>query len=215
MDSGKETPSIKPFKLRSIAETLETQFVSLAKNKGLNFKIESETDEIVSGDKNRIISIGGNLLSNAIKFTPAGGTVSVRVRQLARAVRVCGQYEFRVKDNGIGMSQEFAKKIFEPFERERTSTVSRIQGTGLGMAITKNIVDMMGGTIEVQTAQGKGSEFIIRVPMRAQAEHRPVEKITELEGLKALVVDDDFNTCDSVTKMLVKVGMRAEWTLSG
>ena len=156
-----------------------------------------------------------NLLSNAIKFTPAGGTVSVRVRQLAGAVRGCGQYEFRVKDNGIGMSQEFAKKIFEPFERERTSTVSRIQGTGLGMAITKNIVDMMGGTIEVQTAQGKGSEFIIRVPMRAQAEHRPVEKITELEGLKALVVDDDFNTCDSVTKMLVKVGMRAEWTLSG
>ena len=83
------------------------------------------------------------------------------------------------------------------------------------MAITKNIVDMMGGTIEVQTAQGKGSEFIIRVPLRVQAEHRPVEKITELEGLKALVVDDDFNTCDSVTKMLVKVGMRAEWTLSG
>ena len=139
----------------------------------------------------------------------------MRVRQLAGQVCGCGQYEFRIKDNGIGMSPEFAKKIFEPFERERTSTVSRIQGTGLGMAITKNIVDMMGGTIEVQTAQGKGSEFIIRVPLRVQAEHRPVEKITELEGLKALVVDDDFNTCDSVTKMLVKVGMRAEWTLSG
>ena len=173
------------------------------------------TDEDVCCDKTRLNQILLNLLSNAIKFTPAGGTVSVRVRQLAGAVRGCGQYEFRVKDNGIGMSQEFAKKIFEPFERERTSTVSRIQGTGLGMAITKNIVDMMGGTIEVQTAQGKGTEFIIRVPMRAQAEHRPVEKITELEGLKALVVDDDFNTCDSVTKMLVKVGMRAEWTLSG
>ena len=173
------------------------------------------TDEDVYCDKTRLNQILLNLLSNAIKFTPAGGTVSVRVRQLAGKVHGCGQYEFRIKDNGIGMSQEFAKKIFEPFERERTSTVSRIQGTGLGMAITKNIVDMMGGTIEVQTAQGKGSEFIIRVPMRAQAEHRPVEKITELEGLKALVVDDDFNTCDSVTKMLVKVGMRAEWTLSG
>ena len=173
------------------------------------------TDEDVYCDKTRLNQILLNLLSNAIKFTPAGGTVSVRVRQLAGKVRGCGQYEFRVKDNGIGMSPEFAKKIFEPFERERTSTVSRIQGTGLGMAITKNIVDMMGGTIEVQTAQGKGTEFIIRVPMRAQAEHRPVEKITELEGLKALVVDDDFNTCDSVTKMLVKVGMRAEWTLSG
>ena len=173
------------------------------------------TDEDVCCDKTRLNQILLNLLSNAIKFTPAGGTVSVRVRQLAGQVRGCGQYEFRIKDNGIGMSPEFAKKIFEPFERERTSTVSRIQGTGLGMAITKNIVDMMGGTIEVQTAQGKGSEFIIRVPLRVQTEHRPVEKITELEGLKALVVDDDFNTCDSVTKMLVKVGMRAEWTLSG
>ena len=173
------------------------------------------TNEDVYCDKTRLNQILLNLLSNAIKFTPAGGTVSVRVRQLAGQVRGCGQYEFRIKDNGIGMSPEFAKKIFEPFERERTSTVSRIQGTGLGMAITKNIVDMMGGTIEVQTAQGKGSEFIICLPMRAQAEHRPVEKITELEGLKALVVDDDFNTCDSVTKMLVKVGMRAEWTLSG
>ena len=173
------------------------------------------TDEDVYCDKTRLNQILLNLLSNAIKFTPAGGTVSVRVRQLAGKVHGCGQYEFRIKDNGIGMSQEFAKKIFEPFERERTSTVSRIQGTGLGMAITKNIVDMMGGTIEVQTAQGKGSEFIIRVPLRVQAEHRPVEKIAELEGLKALVVDDDFNTCDSVTKMLVKVGMRAEWTLSG
>ena len=173
------------------------------------------TDEDVYCDKTRLNQILLNLLSNAIKFTPAGGTVSVRVRQLAGQVCGCGQYEFRIKDNGIGMSPEFAKKIFEPFERERTSTVSRIQGTGLGMAITKNIVDMMGGTIEVQTAQGKGSEFIIRVPLRVQTEHRPVEKITELEGLKALVVDDDFNTCDSVTKMLVKVGMRAEWTLSG
>ena len=173
------------------------------------------TDEDVYCDKTRLNQILLNLLSNAIKFTPAGGTVSVRVRQFAGQVRGCGQYEFRIKDNGIGMSPEFAKKIFEPFERERTSTVSRIQGTGLGMAITKNIVDMMGGTIEVQTAQGKGSEFIIRVPLRVQAEHRPVEKIAELEGLKALVVDDDFNTCDSVTKMLVKVGMRAEWTLSG
>ena len=83
------------------------------------------------------------------------------------------------------------------------------------MAITKNIVDMMGGTSEVQTEQGKGTEFIVRLPFRIQPEHHRTEKIAELEGLKALVVDDDFNTCDSVTKMLVKVGMRSEWTLSG
>ena len=186
-----------------------------AKQLELYMDVMDVTDEDVYCDKTRLNQILLNLLSNAIKFTPAGGTVSVRVRQLAGKVHGCGKYEFRIKDNGIGMSQEFAQKIFEPFERERTSTVSRIQGTGLGMAITKNIVDMMGGTIEVQTAQGKGTEFTVCVPMRAQTEQRPVEKITELEGLKALVVDDDFNTCDSVTKMLVKVGMRAEWTLSG
>ena len=172
-------------------------------------------DEDVYCDKTRLNQILMNLLSNAIKFTPAGGTVSVRVRQLAGKVGGCGQYEFRVKDNGIGMSPGFAKMIFEPFERERSSTVSGIQGAGLGMAITKNIVDMMGGTIEVQSAPEKGSEFIVRVPLRAQSERRKEVKIAELEGLNALVADDDFNTCDSVTKMLVKVGMRAEWTLSG
>lgn len=173
------------------------------------------TDEDVYCDKTRLNQVLLNLLSNAIKFTPAGGTVSVRLKQFPGAKKGSGLYEIRVKDSGIGMSQEFVQKIFSPFERERTSTVSRTQGTGLGMAITKNIVDMMGGTIEVRTEQGKGTEFIVRLPLRIQSEQRGIEKIAELEDLKALVVDDDFNTCDSVTKMLVKVGMRSEWTLSG
>ena len=173
------------------------------------------TDEDVCCDRTRLEQILLNLLSNAVKFTPAGGTVSVRVRQLAGTQHGCAQYEFRVRDTGIGMSTAFAKRIFEPFERERTSTVSRIQGTGLGMAITRNIVDMMGGTIEVQTEQGRGTEFIIRLPLRLQTGRRREERIEELAGLKALVVDDDFNTCDSVTKLLTRVGMRAEWTLSG
>ena len=173
------------------------------------------TNEDVYCDKTRLNQVLLNLLSNAVKFTPAGGTVSVRLKQFPGAVKGSGLYEIRVKDNGIGMSQEFVKKLFSPFERERTSTVSRTQGTGLGMAITKNIVDMMGGTIEVQTEQGKGTEFIVRLPFRIQAEQHHTEKIAELEGLKALVVDDDFNTCDSVTKMLVRIGMRSEWTLSG
>ena len=173
------------------------------------------TNEDVYCDKTRLNQVLLNLLSNAVKFTPAGGTVSVRIRQYPGTVKGRELYEIRVKDNGIGMSQEFVQKIFSPFERERTSTVSRIQGTGLGMAITKNIVNMMGGTIEVLTEQGKGTEFIVRLPFRIQSEHQRIEKIAELEGLKALVVDDDFNTCDSVTKMLVKVGMRSEWTLSG
>ena len=217
IESGKIHLEEVEVNLSDVLHDLKTIVSGQIYAKQLEFYMDAMdvTDEDVYCDKTRLNQILLNLLSNAIKFTPAGGTVSVRVRQLAGQVRGCGQYEFRIKDNGIGMSPEFAKKIFEPFERERTSTVSRIQGTGLGMAITKNIVDMMGGTIEVQTAQGKGTEFTVCVPMCAQTEQRPVEKITELEGLKALVVDDDFNTCDSVTKMLVKVGMRAEWTLSG
>ena len=172
-------------------------------------------DEDVYCDKTRLNQVLLNLLSNAIKFTPAGGTVSVRIRQFQGTKKGRSMYEIRVKDTGIGMSREFAQRIFDPFERERTSTVSRTQGTGLGMAITKNIVDMMGGMIEVQTEKGSGTEFIVRLDLRIQAEHQRMEKIVELEGLKALVVDDDFNTCDSVTKMLVKVGMRSEWTLFG
>ena len=172
-------------------------------------------NEDVYCDKTRLNQVLLNLLSNAVKFTPAGGTVSIRLKQFPGKTRDNGLYEIRVKDNGIGMSPEFVQKIFSPFERERTSTVSRTQGTGLGMAITKNIVDMMGGTIEVQTEQDKGTEFIVRLALRLQPKRHRAEKIAELEGLKALVVDDDFNTCDSVTKMLVKVGMRSEWTLSG
>ena len=173
------------------------------------------TDEDVFCDKTRLNQVLLNLLSNAIKFTLPGGTVSVRVVQLHNAPEGKGLYEFRIKDTGIGMSREFAERIFEPFERERSSTVSRIQGTGLGMSISKNIIDMMGGTIEVYTEQEKGTEFVIRLPLRLQSERRSVETIKELEGLKALVVDDDFNTCDSVTKMLLQVGMRSEWTMSG
>ena len=186
-----------------------------AKQLELYMDVMDVTHENVYCDKTRLNQVLLNLLSNAIKFTPAGGTVSVRLRQYPGTKRGSEMYEIRVKDNGIGMSPEFVQKIFSPFERERTSTVSRTQGTGLGMAITKNIVDMMGGTIEVQTEQGKGTEFIVRLALRIQPEHHRTEKIVELEGLKALVVDDDFNTCDSVTKMLVKVGMRSEWTLSG
>lgn len=186
-----------------------------AKQLELYMDVMDVVDEDVYCDKTRLNQVLLNLLSNAIKFTPSGGTVSVRLAQLASPGKDSGLYEIRVKDNGIGMSEEFLNRIFDSFERERTSTVSKIQGTGLGMAITKNIVDMMGGTIQIQTKQGKGTEFIVRLPLRIQSVSHHSVKIKELEGLKALVVDDDFNTCDSVTKMLVKVGMRSEWTLSG
>lgn len=186
-----------------------------AKQLELYMDVMDVTDEDVYCDKTRLNQVLLNLLSNSIKFTLPGGTVSVRVSQLPSNSKEKGLYEIRVKDNGIGMSEEFARHIFEPFEREQTSTVSRIEGTGLGMPISKNIIDMMGGTIEVNSEQNKGTEFIVRVELRLQSERRKSAKIEELEGLKALVVDDDFNTCDSITKMLAQVGMRSEWTMFG
>ena len=113
------------------------------------------------------------------------------------------------------MSREFVEHIFEPFERESTATRSGIQGAGLGMAITKSIVDMMGGEINVESEVGKGSTFTVKLPLRLQDTEKNAEQIKELEGLRALVVDDDFNVCDSVSKMLKSLGMRAEWTTSG
>ena len=172
-------------------------------------------NEDVYCDKLRLNQILLNLLSNAIKFTPSGGKISVQFKQKEGAPEGYGAYELRVKDSGIGMTQEFADKVFTPFERERTSTVSGIQGTGLGMAITKSIVDLMDGRIEVKTAPDQGTEFIIHMNFRLQETQREYTPIAELTGVKALVVDDDFDACDAATRMLLKLGMQSEWTLSG
>lgn len=172
-------------------------------------------DEEIYCDRLRLNQVLLNLLGNSIKYTAAGGTVSIRVREKTSARAGYGTYEFHIKDTGIGMSEEFVKHIFEPFERERNSTISGIQGTGLGMAITKNIVDMMNGTIEVKSEQGVGTEFILCLTFRLYSGAREPLTIPKLKDCRALVVDDDFNTCDSVTYMLQQIGMRAEWTLSG
>ncbi len=172
-------------------------------------------NEDVIADSLKLNQIFINLLSNAVKYTPAGGTVSFRIMQKTTFRHGYGDYIFIVKDNGVGMSSEFVQHIFEPFEREATVTQSGIQGTGLGMAITKNIVEMMSGTIEVQSEVGKGSTFTVSISLKLQDVEKNAEQIKELEGLRALVVDDDFNVCDSVSKMLKQLGMRAEWTTSG
>ena len=198
---------------RDMRNIIQTQMQS----KQLNFFMDTidVIDEDIYCDKLHLNQILLNLLGNAIKFTPSGGSVALTVRQKPDAPTGYGSYEIRVKDTGIGMSKEFAEHIFEPFERERTSTVSGIQGTGLGMAITKSIVDAMGGTIELVTEQNKGSEFIVCFAFRLQSGHKEIGIIEELEGLRALVVDDNFNTCDSVTKMLSQLGMRPEWSMHG
>lgn len=173
------------------------------------------TNEDVIADPLKLNQVFINLLSNAVKYTPAGGTVTFRIIQRTTFRHGWGDFVFIVKDNGIGMSKEFVKHIFEPFERESTTTQSGIQGTGLGMAITKNIIEMMNGTISVESEVGKGSEFKVELSLKLQDVEKNAAQIKELEGLRALVVDDDLNTCDSVSKMLRQIGLRSEWTTSG
>ena len=172
-------------------------------------------DEEIYCDKLRLNQVLLNLLSNSVKYTGAGGIISMRITEKAGAPEGFANYEFYIRDTGIGMSAEFVEHIFEPFERERNSTISKIQGTGLGMAITKNIVDMMNGSIEVRSKEGVGTEFIVSFTFRLNPEAKEPQDIPQLKGCRALVVDDDFNTCDSVSYMLGQVGLRAEWTLSG
>lgn len=166
-------------------------------------------------DRLRLNQVLLNLLSNAVKYTRAGGVVSMKVVERPGTSAGSAMYEFHIKDTGIGMSEDFVAHIFEPFEREHNSTISGIQGTGLGMAITKNIVDMMNGTIEVTSKQGVGTESVVCLPLRLNGDQKVPQTIPELTGLRALVVDDDFNTCDNVSCMLQQIGLRAEWTLSG
>ena len=184
-----------------------------AKNQKLIMKMNDVIDADVFCDRTRLNQVLLNLLSNAIKFTPDGGTVSIGIAQLPGAAGGNGRYEIRVRDTGIGMTPEFVKKIFEPFERERNSTVSKIQGTGLGMAIAKSIIDTMGGTIEVRTKQDEGTEFVICITLRLQ--QQPVTAEPALTGLKVLVAARDSTDCDNVSRLLHKLGMRAEWALSG
>ena len=172
-------------------------------------------DEDIITDPLRLNQILLNILSNAIKFTPTGGMISIRIAQKNGAPKGCVCYEFRIKDNGIGMSEEFQTHIFEEFSREESSTVSGIQGTGLGMSITKNIVDLMGGTIAIESEPGKGSEFIVDLCFARCEQKVEQRQLPQLEGLRALVADDDTDTCLSVSTMLSKIGMRPEWTISG
>ncbi len=217
IESGKVTINERPENLADILQELRNIIQSdiHAKNMELFIDTVDVSDEEVFCDKLRLNQVLLNLTSNAIKFTPAGGTVAVRVTQRSSDKPKSGLYEFRVSDTGIGMSPEFAETVFEPFTREQTSTVSGIQGTGLGMAITKNIVDMMGGTISVESEQGKGTTFIVCLELRFSAAHHEVDPIAELKGFRGLVVDDDMVCCQSVSKMLRQIGMRAEWAPSG
>ena len=218
IESGKVKIEEDEASLPEILHDLKTIVQADVKAKQLSFHIDTldVKNETIICDKLRLNQVLLNILSNAMKYTKAGGSVSVRIIQTNDdAPEGYASYEFRIKDTGIGMSKEFLAHIFEPFEREQTSTVSGIQGTGLGLAITKNIVDMMKGTITVNSEEGKGSEFVVSFRFRIKGDNDDVEYDEQLENLRALVVDDDVNTCTSVSKMLSSLGMRADWTMRG
>ena len=217
IESGKvkieENECSIPVVMHDLRNILQTDI----KAKRLDFFIDTVdvVNEDVICDKLRLNQILLNCTSNSIKYTQPGGTVGIRIIQKENAPEGFADYDFVVRDTGIGMSKEFTEHIFEPFTREESSTVSRVPGTGLGMAITKNIVDMMGGTIRVNSTPGIGTEFTIslRFKTASTSQHRGI--IKELNGFRALVADDNMDSCVSVEKMLRTIGLRPEWTTSG
>ena len=217
IESGKMVLNEKVESLSDILHALRDIVHADIQAKQHNFFIDTVDvrNELVYCDKLRLNQMLLNLVSNAIKYTRPGGTISLRIMQKAVTEAGYAAFEFRCRDNGIGMSEEFAKTIFDPFTREETTTVSGIQGTGLGMAITRNIVEMMGGRISVASKKGEGTEFVFSVDFRIADKKASDPSIPELKGLRSLVVDDDINACQSIADMLREVGMRSEWCVSG
>ena len=217
IESGKVKINENPLHLPDLLHDIRTIVQPNIASRQLDFLIDTVDvrDEDIIADKLRLTQVLLNILSNGIKFNKVGGTIGIRVKQLKTAPTGYGSYQFIIRDTGIGMKPEFMEHIFESFTREETSTVSGIQGTGLGMAITKNIVDMMGGTITVKSEEGKGSEFTVNLTFKLSGKKRTYAKVDHLQGLKVLVADDDTDTCLSISSMLTEIGMRSEWTVSG
>lgn len=217
IESGKMHLDEKPCSLPEIFHGLQNIIQGDVNAKQLKLFVDTVDirNEDIFCDKLRLNQVLLNLLSNAVKYTVSGGSITMRITEIAGAPEDFANYEFLIKDTGIGMSEEFVDHIFEPFERERNSTISGIQGTGLGMAITKNIVDMMNGRIEVKSKQGVGTECRVSFTFKIDSQSNEPALLPAFQNGRALVVDDDFNTCDSVSYMLQQMGMRAEWTLSG
>ena len=209
LDSGKETPSVKPFKLCSIAETLTTEFAPLAKGEQLTFTVENQADEIVNGDKNRILSIGGNLLSNAIKFTQSGTvTLSTDYKN--------GTFILTVEDTGTGMTEEQQQRIFTPFERLGNAVTE--DGFGLGLAIVADTVKLLKGSITVESEPGKGSRFIVSLPLTKAEEAMTTEKTnaqhSTLSGCSVLAIDNNGMLLDMMKEMYKLSGVECDTCLT-
>ena len=217
IESGKLSLNEKPERLPEIVHTLKDIVQADIYAKKLQFFANSigVYSEDVVCDRLRLNQVLLNVISNAIKYTPAGGTISFSVEQKMTSEIGVGAFEFRVKDTGIGMSEKFLPNIYDPFTRVNSSTVSGIQGTGLGMAITKNIVEMMNGSIEVKSKEHEGTEVILNFKFKLVNENQEPERIEELEGKRILVIDDDVDCCKSIPLVLKGLGICADCCSSG
>ena len=209
LDSGKETPSVKPFKLCSIAKTLATEFAPLAKGKQLAFMVKNQADEIVSGDKNCIISIGSNLLSNAIKFTNSGTII-------LSTDYTDGTFTLSVSDTGTGMTKEQQTRIFTPFERLGNAVTE--DGFGLGLAIVADTVKLLKGNITVESEPGKGSRFTVSLPLPKTEETTATEKTNAqhsmLSGCSVLAIDNNGMLLDMMKEMYKQSGVECDTCLT-
>ncbi len=214
VESGKLNLSPAVF---SIVETVEnlvnlSQPMVKEKNIDFNFRINRIEKEYLYADQLRLNQIYINILSNAVKYTEPGGRVSVDMREDESPVSGCVRLTYRVSDNGMGMSPEFMKRMFQPFSRQTDSRVNKIQGTGLGLAITKKMVDLMGGTIECQSEQGKGTTFTVVIDISVAERQR---EAMQLDPIDVLVVDDDETTRLTTAEILRSLGVNAECAESG
>ena len=179
----------------------------------LEVHIEHIEHEAVCGDSLRIQQVFVNLMSNAVKYTPDGGNITLTIKEKPNGFSELGCYEFSIEDNGIGMTPEFQKIMFEPFSRADDHRTTKVQGTGLGMAIARNIVNLMNGDIQVESAPNKGTKITVTVYLKLQENEKEQEK--ELLDLPVLVVDDDKTCCESTVATLQEIGIAGEWVLTG
>ena len=221
IENGKVALETKPVHLPELVGDIGDAIQVGADKKHISFTVDTAgmKNEDVIADPLRLEQILINVLANAVKFTPDGGQISLWIVQKDTAPADDADFEFHIKDNGIGMSEEFQKHIFEQFARERTSTVSKIQGTGLGMAITKSLVDMMGGGITVKSEQGKGSEFTIslRFPIgeAKTGQTPPAAKASAFTGKKLLVVEDNELNLEIASTLLKEAGFEVDTAENG
>ena len=221
IESGKVTLEAKPVHLPELVHELRDIIQAVVSKKDLSLTLDTvgvENEDVIA-DPLRLEQILINVLANAVKFTPDGGQIGLWIVQKDTAPAGYADFEFHIKDNGIGMSEAFQKHIFEQFARERTSTVSKIQGTGLGMAITKSLVDMMGGRITVKSEQGKGSEFTIslRFPIgeAKTGQTPPAAKASAFTGKKLLVVEDNDLNLEIASTLLKEAGFEVDTAENG